>query len=132
VAIDGRLIEGPRVFCAGRALTPFGGIFDAADPNADPLADIAILQQPDQLAAVIKDGRLIDRNAEGFRRLADEPPRAGITLQGVRILDLKRGQGRTFRKFARIHCASLKASAVQARPKITDGVCELAAATSAD
>jgi len=34
-AIDGGLLEGPRVFCAGRALTPHGGIFDASDPTED-------------------------------------------------------------------------------------------------
>src|SRR5204863_1058189 len=27
-AVVGGMIEGPRIFCAGRALTPYGGIFD--------------------------------------------------------------------------------------------------------
>src|SRR6516165_5647882 len=34
-AIDGGLIEGPRVFCAGRALTPYGGIFDASEATSE-------------------------------------------------------------------------------------------------
>lgn len=50
--------------------------------DKDPLADIRVLQQPDLLAAVIKDGRLIDRSREGFRKLDVEPPRANITAQG--------------------------------------------------
>lgn len=33
--IDGGLLTGPRVFCAGRALTPFGGIFDDAPLGTD-------------------------------------------------------------------------------------------------
>src|SRR5438105_328323 len=31
-AVNGGLIEGPRIFCAGRALTPYGGIFDNSGP----------------------------------------------------------------------------------------------------
>ena len=33
VAVNGGLIEGPRIFCAGRALTPYGGIFDNSGPS---------------------------------------------------------------------------------------------------
>jgi imidazolonepropionase-like amidohydrolase len=32
-AVNGGMIEGPRIFCAGRALTPYGGIFDNSGPN---------------------------------------------------------------------------------------------------
>src|SRR5262249_49622891 len=45
-AIDGGLIEGPRVFCAGRALTPYGGIYDGTEPTADgagPADSVGIL-----------------------------------------------------------------------------------------
>jgi imidazolonepropionase-like amidohydrolase len=31
-AVNGGMIEGPRIFCAGRALTPYGGIFDGSNP----------------------------------------------------------------------------------------------------
>lgn len=48
----------------------------------DPLADITVLQRPERLSVVIKDGRVIDRTKEGFRRLEAEPPRANITAQG--------------------------------------------------
>jgi imidazolonepropionase-like amidohydrolase len=48
----------------------------------DPLADISVLQRPERLSAVIKDGRIIDRQREGFRTLEIEPPRANITAQG--------------------------------------------------
>ncbi len=50
--------------------------------NDDPLADIKVLQRPERLSAVIKDGRVIDRAREGFRHLDTEPPRANITAQG--------------------------------------------------
>lgn len=50
--------------------------------NRDPLADITVLQQSELLAAVIKDGRLVDRSVEGFRALEAEPARANITVQG--------------------------------------------------
>jgi imidazolonepropionase-like amidohydrolase len=48
----------------------------------DPVADITVLQRPSQLVAVIKDGRVVDRQAEGFRHLDREPARARVTAQG--------------------------------------------------
>jgi imidazolonepropionase-like amidohydrolase len=59
-----------------------GMLADVIVWNQDPLKDITVLQKPELLAAVIKDGRLIDREAEGFRKLASEPPRANIMAQG--------------------------------------------------
>lgn len=59
-----------------------GMLADVIVWNRDPLADITVLQHPEHLAAIIKDGRLIDRSFEGFRPLQTEPPRANITLQG--------------------------------------------------
>jgi len=50
--------------------------------DKDPVADISVLQHPEWLSAVIKDGRLIDRTHEGFRTLEVEPPRANVSLQG--------------------------------------------------
>lgn len=50
--------------------------------DRDPVADITVLQHPELLNAVIKDGRVIDRSFEGFRKLDTEPPRANITAQG--------------------------------------------------
>ena len=50
--------------------------------DENPLADIRVLQHPQKLAAVIKDGRVVDRTREGFRRLDAEPPRANISAQG--------------------------------------------------
>jgi imidazolonepropionase-like amidohydrolase len=63
------------------AIAP-GMLADVIVWNEDPLRDIAVLQKPELLAAVIKDGRVIDRDAEGFRRLRAEPPRANIVAQG--------------------------------------------------
>lgn len=50
--------------------------------NEDPLRDITVLQKPGLLAAVVKDGRLVDRDAQGYRALAAEPPRANVVVQG--------------------------------------------------
>lgn len=51
--------------------------------NSDPLADIAVLQRPSEISAVIKDGRLVDRAAaHGFRELAEEPARARMLASG--------------------------------------------------
>lgn len=48
----------------------------------DPLADIRVLQQPEQLSMIMKDGRQVERGREGFRALRAEPPRANIAAQG--------------------------------------------------
>jgi imidazolonepropionase-like amidohydrolase len=50
--------------------------------NSDPLADITVLQRPSEISAVIKDGRVVDRAADGFRELADELPRARTLASG--------------------------------------------------
>jgi imidazolonepropionase-like amidohydrolase len=55
-----------------------GMLADIVIWNRDPSADIAVLQQPDEIATIIKDGRVIDRDALGFLPLADEPQRARI------------------------------------------------------
>jgi imidazolonepropionase-like amidohydrolase len=47
----------------------------------DPITDITVLQRPSEISVVIKDGRIIDRGAGGFRKLAEEPPRARMFVQ---------------------------------------------------
>jgi len=59
-----------------------GKLADVIIWEDDPLADITVLQRPNQLTAIIKGGRVIDRTAEGFRRLEREPRRARVTPQG--------------------------------------------------
>jgi imidazolonepropionase-like amidohydrolase len=55
-----------------------GKLADIVIWNTDPLADITVLQRPDEIAAVIKDGRIVDREAAGgFLQLSEEPSRAG-------------------------------------------------------
>jgi len=67
----------------GRVGTVAAGMLaDIVIWGADPLRDITVLQKPDHIAAVIKDGRLIDRQSTGYRRLDVEPPRANIVAQG--------------------------------------------------
>jgi hypothetical protein len=50
--------------------------------NSDPLADITVLQRPGEISAVIKDGRIVDRTAHGFRALAEDLPRAQMLMAG--------------------------------------------------
>jgi hypothetical protein len=38
-AVDTGMLQGPRIFCAGRALTPPGGIFDNRPSDDDDLPD---------------------------------------------------------------------------------------------
>jgi len=59
-----------------------GKLADIVIWNSDPIADITVLQRPDEISTIIKDGRLIDRWARGFRQLLDEPPRARTSLSG--------------------------------------------------
>jgi imidazolonepropionase-like amidohydrolase len=59
-----------------------GKLADIVLWNSDPLADITVLQRPGEIAAVIKDGRIVDRDAGGFRRLTEEPGRARMFVQG--------------------------------------------------
>ena len=67
----------------GRAGTiESGRLADIIIWDRDPVADIRVLQQPDLLSAVVKDGRVIDRSRLGFRDLQAEPPRAMVGPQG--------------------------------------------------
>ena len=50
--------------------------------DKDPLADIRVLQKPELLSTIIKDGRVVDRSVVGFRKLEKEPGRANVTPQG--------------------------------------------------
>jgi imidazolonepropionase-like amidohydrolase len=59
-----------------------GKLADITIWEADPVADIRILQQSEKLHTVIKDGRIVDRTFEGFRHLDVEPGRANITING--------------------------------------------------
>ena len=56
-----------------------GKLADIVIWNSDPLADITALQRPDEISAIIKDGRIVDREAAGgFLQLGEEPSRAGV------------------------------------------------------
>jgi len=50
--------------------------------NSDPLADITVLQRPSEISTIIKDGRVVAREASGFRQLPDELPRARASISG--------------------------------------------------
>ena len=50
--------------------------------NSDPIADITVLQRPSEISTIIKDGRVVDREAGGFRQLPDELPRARASVSG--------------------------------------------------
>jgi imidazolonepropionase-like amidohydrolase len=59
-----------------------GRLADIVIWNGDPIADITVLQRPDQISVIIKDGRIVDRTvAGGFLQLSEEPPRARMPTQ---------------------------------------------------
>ena len=57
-----------------------GKLADIVIWNSDPLADITVLQRPS--STIIKDGRVVAREASGFRQLPDELPRARASISG--------------------------------------------------
>ena len=59
-----------------------GKLADIVIWNSDPISDIAVLQRPSEISLIIKDGRIIDRESVGFRPLAEEPPRARMSVSG--------------------------------------------------
>ena len=59
-----------------------GKLADIVIWNSDPIADITVLQRPDEISTIIKDGRVIDRGTGGFRQLPDEPPRVRTSISG--------------------------------------------------
>ena len=59
-----------------------GKLADIVIWNSDPIADITVLQRPSEISTIIKDGRIVDRVAGGFRQLTDELPRARASISG--------------------------------------------------
>jgi imidazolonepropionase-like amidohydrolase len=59
-----------------------GRLADIVIWDNDPLADITVLQHPTEISLIIKDGRIVDREGGGFRRLSEEPPRARMFSAG--------------------------------------------------
>ena len=59
-----------------------GKLADIVIWNSDPLADITVLQRPSEIATIIKDGRVVDLEAGGFRQLPFELPRARASVSG--------------------------------------------------
>jgi len=53
-----------------------GMLADIVIWNRDPVADITVLQRPDEIALIVKDGAIVDRDTLGFLPLAEEPQRA--------------------------------------------------------
>jgi len=60
-------------------ITP-GRLADIVIWANDPLADITVLQRPNEISAIIKDGSIIDRDVAGFPLLSEEPGRAHIAI----------------------------------------------------
>jgi imidazolonepropionase-like amidohydrolase len=59
-----------------------GKLADIVIWDTDPLADITVLQRPSEIAVVVKNGSIIDRQAGGFRELSEDPPRARMLSAG--------------------------------------------------
>jgi imidazolonepropionase-like amidohydrolase len=59
-----------------------GKLADIVIWNSDPLADVTVLQRPSEILTIIKDGRVVDREAGSFRQLPEEPSRARASISG--------------------------------------------------
>jgi imidazolonepropionase-like amidohydrolase len=59
-----------------------GKLADIVIWNSDPLADITVLQRPSEISTIIKGGRVVNREASGFRQLPGELPRARASISG--------------------------------------------------
>lgn len=70
-AVDAGLIEGPRIFCAGRALTPFGGIFDASNPNSNEAPADAVGLLCHSVADYIREARRQCKRGVNMIKIAD-------------------------------------------------------------
>jgi imidazolonepropionase-like amidohydrolase len=58
-----------------------GRLADIVIWDGDPTADISVLQRPDEIFVIIKDGRIVDcAAAGGFLQLSEEPPRARMLV----------------------------------------------------
>lgn len=53
-----------------------GKLADVVVWDNDPIKDITVLQRPTEISVIIKDGKIVDREVEGFRHLKEEPKRA--------------------------------------------------------
>ena len=59
-----------------------GKLADIVIWDSDPIADITVLQRPDEISVIIKDGKVIDRETVGgFRPLSEEPGRSGMLFR---------------------------------------------------
>jgi imidazolonepropionase-like amidohydrolase len=60
-----------------------GKLADIVIWHSDPMADITVLQRPEEISLIVKDGQIVDRAAGGFRPLSEEsPPRARMFVAG--------------------------------------------------
>jgi hypothetical protein len=58
-----------------------GKLADIVVWDNDPITDITVLQRPTEIFVIIKNGRIVDSDAGGFRRLSEEPaPRPYLPL----------------------------------------------------
>jgi imidazolonepropionase-like amidohydrolase len=53
-----------------------GKLADIVVWDNDPIKDITVLQRPTEISVIVKDGKIVDREVEGFRHLKEEPKRA--------------------------------------------------------
>src|SRR5205814_936902 len=60
-----------------------GKLADIVIWNSDPLADITVLQRPSEISTIIKDGRVVDREACGFRELPAAQLPAPLSVPGA-------------------------------------------------
>ena len=72
----------PVMGLEGEVVIVPGKLADIVIWNSDPLADITALQRPSEISTIIKDGRVVDREAGGFRQLPGELTCARASISG--------------------------------------------------
>lgn len=108
-AVKGGLVEGPRIFCAGRALTPYGGIFDSSNPMTGKSSDDTVGVLCNTTDDYLRQTRLQCKRGVDMIKIADSywgdtqtvarEEIAGVVAEahrrGVRVSIHARGSGST-------------------------------------
>lgn len=69
-SVNAGLVEGPRIFCAGRGLTPYGGIFDT-HPTWDPIPNSSAGVLCNTIDEYVRETRLQCKRGVDLVKVAD-------------------------------------------------------------
>jgi len=71
-AVDAGLLLGPRIFCGGRALSPYGGIFDSAPPWEAELPDDSVGVLCNSVDEYVREVRRQAKRKVNLIKIADD------------------------------------------------------------